>query len=256
MIFTLLQANNNIVITMVEYLVEDFVTEEVAIDDELVLSTSRSPPSSIILLRTVSVSYHCDAICHYKGKTYVGLFNHEIDRIDPNYNLTPSFLTLNSLVFSICVHQDRVYSLLFGKPYIVNVHDLHSGELLTSWNHCDDSYSYNKLAIVNNKVIIPDRLNKMLSVYELTGEPLREVSCPTLGSGYISLCKADSDSVIVSDSVTSRLFRIDLTTGKEIWSCTKLKVIPHAVTCDEYQYVYVTGHKSGKVWILDIRTGW
>lgn len=232
-----------------------YIEEVEAVDPELVLSTAKSPATSLTLLKSVPVSDHCISACHYKGNTYVGMFNQDVGKIGENFNHISAFLTQNSPVFSVCVHQDKIYSLLFGRPYVVNVHNINSGELLRSWNHCDTSFSYNKLIVAGDRVIIADRLNKLLSIYNLTGEPLRHLRCPRIGSGYVALCKADCDSVIVSDSVSSRLFRVNLATGEELWSCTDIKTIPHAVTCDESQYVYVIGHLSSKIWILDIHTG-
>jgi len=114
------------------------------------------------LINSAEVSPFCWSVYTYKGITYAGCYG-SVDRIDENNKVTKSFISIKgSCVMSISVHNDRIYTLSSG--FTVRVHDL-EGKSITSWTHTDKSKWINQLAIINNQIAIPDRLNKTLVFY-------------------------------------------------------------------------------------------
>ena len=114
---------------------------------------NRAPPTSIQLIKQVTLTGYPTAVCHYKGYTYVACQNGAVDRIDEGGQVTASFIKLTNWVTGIIAHEDRLYTLMYGQPYTVYVHDL-TGQQLRSWIHEDrGNYSARALAVINNELI-------------------------------------------------------------------------------------------------------
>jgi len=216
-------------------------------------ATTYTFPRSLELLQSVDFSNRCFCACKYKGNTYVGL-NCRVDRVDGSYNVPKSFLSSNNVVYGLAVCKDQLFTLAGSSSWKVNVHDL-SGKQVTSWSHSENSWSRNKLAIVDNQIVVPNRQNKKLTLYSLTGKVIKHVPCSTLGDNDVALCGADGHSVVVSDMGSSQVFKFDLTTEKVIWACKDVSK-PQGVTCYRNRYILVTNRSSKTtIWILDVETG-
>jgi len=212
---------------------------------------------SLKLLQSVDVSNDCYSVCKYDGNTYVGLYGAGIDRIDESFSVSKSFVSLTNFVVGATVHRNKLYAvqLISNTNWAVHVYDL-TGKQVTSWSHHDSSGRVNKLAIVDNQVVVPDRHSKRLKIYSLTGEVVKHVSCPLLDSySHTAICAADRHCVVVSDYGSSQVFKLDLTTEKVIWTCKDVSQ-PEGVTCYKSKYILVTNYSSKTtIWILDVETG-
>ena len=226
-----------------------------ALDLENGLSTSPPLPKALRLIKYVNVSDYVLSACHYQGNTYAGLYSGEVDKIDANYQLTRSFLSLAKAVYGVTVYKDRVYTLVYGNPnYTVNVHDL-SGQLITSWSHADITNGYHsKFAIVADQLVITDRQNKRLTIYSLTGQIIKHLPCPEFGASYVALCSCGDDSVIVSDYGSARVFRMSITFGAISWASDGVYK-PRGAACYGRNWVLVASYNSSLIRILDVNTG-
>ena len=85
-------------------------------------------------------------------------------------------------------------------------------------------------------------------MYTLTGQIIRQTPCQKLSRyGYVSMCAADNDSVIVSVDGSQRVYRISITTGQVLWESSQIY---------NNQYVLVaSGGQQVKIHILDVNTG-
>ncbi|XP_067939125.1 uncharacterized protein [Watersipora subatra] len=110
------------------------------------------------------------------------------------------------------------------------------------------------LAITCDKIVAPDRNNKLLIIYSLTGNKIKELSCPQLTKGEVSLCAAGLNKVVVSDYDSSQVFMIDIATDQLLWSCEDV-IKPQGVTCYGERYVLVAAYESTTVKVLDSSTG-
>jgi len=243
-----------------------FITEEKR-DTEIELTNERtasitpeqglvvSPPlpKSVELINTVEVSPHCYSIYTYKGVTYAGCVG-GVDRIDENNKVTKSFISIKGCyVESISVHNDRIYT--FSSNSTVRVHDL-KGKPITSWTHTDNKlYRLNKLAIINNQIAIPDRLNKTIVFYSLNGEVVNTLPCPLLTDTLVHLSAADNNSIIISQRDSSLVYKVDTSSGDIIWQCKEVTK-PLGVTCYRDEFVLVAdGTKPGTLCVLSLHTG-
>jgi len=218
--------------------------------------TTSTPPNSLKLLQSVDVSNDCYSVCSYEGNTYVGLYGGGVDRVDENYNVTQSFVTVSGSVFGLTVYKDQLYSLVRkgSNNWKVEVYDF-SGNQVTSWSHGDNVAWTNKLVIVDDQVVVPDRPNKRLTIYSLTGKVIKHLPCSLLSDSWVAICAADRHCVVVSDHNSSQVFKLDLTTEKVIWTCEDVTK-PEGVTCYRSKYILVTNYSSKTtIWILDVRTG-
>ena len=72
---------------------------------------NRAPPTSIQLIKQVTVGDNPTTVCQYKGYTYVGCSKGAIDRIDEGGNVTSSFIKLTNWITGIIAYEDRLYML-------------------------------------------------------------------------------------------------------------------------------------------------
>jgi len=221
--------------------------------------TTPTFPKSLELVQSVDVSDECYSVCKYEGKAHVGLSSGAgIDRIDESFSVSKSFVSVTNCVSGITACNKQLYTLVYvsnnNPRWAVHVYDL-TGKQVTSWSHHDSSQYVNKLAIVDDQFVVPDRGNKRLTIYSLTGEVIKHVSCPLLSSLTVAICAADRYCVVVSDWGSSQVFKLDLTTEKVIWTCKDVSE-PEGVTCYRSKYILVTNCSSKTtIWILDVETG-
>jgi len=209
-------------------------------------------PTSLKLLKSVDVSSSCNSVCSYEHCTYVGVQHNSdgIVRIDEDFNVTKSFIS-EIVVSGVVAYKDKFYALT--RSHEVRVYTL-DGNQVTSWHHKDKRNSQNQLVIIDDQVVIPDRSNRMITIYSPVGEVIKDIPCNLLGqSSTISICLADSHCVVISDF--SQVFKLDLTTEKVIWTCEEVTK-PQGVTCYRSKYILVTNQsKKTTIWILDVKTG-
>ena len=93
---------------------------------------SRAPPTSIQLNKQVDLGNFPFAVCRYKGYTYVGRTTGAVDMIDEGGDVTSAFIKLAKAVTGIVAYEDRLYTLMYGNPYTVYVHNL-TGQQLRMW---------------------------------------------------------------------------------------------------------------------------
>ena len=233
----------------------DVEVKIVSIDNIYIDCTSElsiKPPKSITLLKSVKTSGNAHAVCHYKGVTYLGTYNCTVETIDSDFNIkTLVSLGKGRYPFGISIHEDRIYVLLsrWGGPYTINVYDL-SGQLITQWNRTD-SCLYNRPAIVSNQIVVPDYQNKQLTVYSLTGEVIKHITCSHL-SGASSACAIDNNSIIVTSYHTFQVFKVNISTEETVWTCNDV-ALPQAVAIYGKDYVCVGSEE--KISFLNINTG-
>jgi len=219
--------------------------------------TTPTLPNSLKFFQSVDVYNYCDSVCRYEGNTYVGVNGGGAARVDENYNVTQSFVTVSDYVFGLTAYKDQLYTLVRGgsNNCKVEVYDF-SGNQVTSWSHsdCGDVY-INKLVIVDDQVVVPDRPSRRLTIYSLTGEVIEQVPCSLLSNSLVAICAADRHCVVVSDYNSSQVFKLDLTTEKVVWTCKDVTK-PEGVSCYRSKYILVTNQSSRTtIWILDVKTG-
>ena len=177
--------------------------------------------------------------------------------IDGDFN-SKTLVTLGTdhWPYAIIIRKSKMYVLVSGgpsTPCTINVYDL-SGQLISQWNRKDKCH-YIRPAIVSNQIVIPDAINKQLTVYSLSGEVIKNIPCPQFKgriADRFSICKADNNSVIVSNKTASEVSKINITTGDTVWTCNEIAE-PQAVAIYEKNYVCVGS--EGKISILQINTG-
>ena len=221
---------------------------------------NRAPPTSIQLIKQVTVAIYPTAVCQYQGYTYVGCSNGAVDRIDERGQVTPSFIKLTTRVTGVIAHEDRLYTLMYGgggPPYTVYVHDLR-GQQLHSWIHEDiGNFSARALAVINSELIITDRTNKRFTIYTLTGERVRDVPCDLINNSGISFCHVGDNSVLVANcEAKPRLFRVNLTTGDVVWRSDRVNS-PAGILMYSKDLALVTKRLSNqvKIWTLNADNG-
>ncbi|XP_067944903.1 uncharacterized protein [Watersipora subatra] len=209
-------------------------------------------PKSITLLKSIELPSWPVSVCQHEGVTYVGLNNSTVSRIDSNYKLHDSFISTSDCVESISIHENRLYLLARSKPLTVSVYDL-SGQVNTTWQHPYHDYYCSMLTVAAGKVVVADPPNKRLTIYSLTGETLRNVSCPLLSNHRVTICAGHGDDVIIADHKTKKVFRFNITTGNVMWTFTHPDP-PQGLVCYG-DYILVAARNSSIIYTLSYATG-
>lgn len=219
----------------------------------------KHPPSSVRLVREVDVGSECPSVCNFKGYTYIGHNSGIIDQIDKQGNITSGFISEGySSIVSLRAHEDQLYVLVHGSPYTIYVHDM-SGKQLRSWKHSDKSGGWggNKLALVNNQLVVADTANQQIQLYNTTtGDICKTIPCPQItANNWLAMGEGGANSVVISDHISSKVFKLNLTTGAILWTHTNIQN-PQGVTLLGPHHVAVSARVNGtKVWILNLSTG-
>ena len=151
------------------------------------------------------------------------------------------------------MYKDRMYILVYGQPHILHVYNM-VGQVVTKCNHNDIGSAHTKIAIVSDRLVIPDRQNHYLVVYSLTGQVVKNISCQLTQGSYVSMCAVGDDSVIVANHNLGRVFKVNITTSKVIWTCSDVAK-PEGVACYGQQHVLIASYGSSAIKILDAATG-
>ncbi|XP_067941158.1 uncharacterized protein [Watersipora subatra] len=236
-----------------EIMLEVVSTEGFLIDEQLNLRSSKPSPKSIRRLHTVTLPSNPHSARNWSSRILSGMENKTVATIDNNYQVKGSFITFNGYPAAMEVYKDRLYTTVYDNPWTIYVHD-QQGKQVTSWNHSDCDSCFTGLSIICDKVVAPDRNNKLLIIYSLTGNKLKEIPCSQLSQDYVSLCVSGSDEVVVSDLSSSQVCLIDVSKGQLIWCCKDVPQ-PLGVACYGKRYVLVAARNSSVVKVLDSSTG-
>ena len=221
----------------------------------------RAPPTSVQIIKQVTVGSCPLAVCQHNGYTYVGREYRAVDRIDEGGNVTSSFIKLAETVTGIVAYEDRLYTLMYGgrdKPYTVHVHDL-SGQQLFSWKYEDMSDFLGRfLTVIHNKLVIADRTNKRFTIYTLTGEFVRDVPCDLINDAVLTICHVGDNSILVAIcGAKPGLYRMNLTTGDVEWRSDSV-YSPVGILMYRTDYALFTSYSSSnrvKIFTLNADTG-
>lgn len=177
-------------------------------------------------------------------------------KIDGENTIT-TFEIFNNLVVGIIAHENKIYVLRHGNPYVISVHDTQGKQLLEFNFEDQNNNNANAFAIVNNHLTIANNKRSCIDIYTLTGTKLHSIPCPLIGKQYVSLCGCGEDDVVVADRSSNKVFRVSLPTGTIQWTSDVVKS-PIGVCQHRNQYLLVTTNDSSSTfiaWILDSDTG-
>ncbi|XP_067929316.1 uncharacterized protein [Watersipora subatra] len=225
------------------------------VDDSAASVQLIMPPTSLKLMKEVPAEELFYTVAHSDEFTYAGGVESTLYRIDESDN---SVTLLSSLegeyIEGLCLYNERLYILV--DPYKVSVTKM-NGKLITSWDHSDSNNDVNKLVVTGDKVVVPDRSNKRLTIYSLDGHIIKHIPCLQDGEfRTMALCAPDQKSVVVSSHETSTVFRVNIETGETMWTCTEVND-PSGVACYKGEYILVTPLNSDhtEIHILQADTG-
>ncbi|XP_067930462.1 uncharacterized protein [Watersipora subatra] len=225
------------------------------VDDAAISTNFLTPPTSLNLQKLVPVPSTYYTVAHSDKLAYAGGYGSTLYRIDESDNTVTSLSSLERRhIDGLCLYNDKLYTLVY--PYKVIVTDL-NGKLITSWDHSDSISDVNKLVVTGDKVVVPNRSNKCLTVYSLNGQIIKHIPCLQDGEWRtMAMCALNQKSVVVSSCKTSTVFSVNIETGETMWTCTEMDT-PGGVACYKGEYIVVTPLNSThtELYILQSDTG-
>lgn len=219
-------------------------------------------PKTLKLLHTLDVDQFPRSVFHHQGITYLGMDDGAVYTIDANYKLGGAHDEgLGGEVKSIAAYGDTLLSLLV-LLYDENVADSYTHQLLvhklsargaryqTQWN-VNECLS---MCVVAREVILLDHKTKQMKVYSLKGRFIRNLLCPKISPrGATSLCTAGEDSVVVSDQLGSKIYRINVNSGELMWTSAEV-TNPMSVTVYNQKWLLLST-RQGQICVLNIKSG-
>ena len=219
-------------------------------------SSLARPPKQIELLKKIHL--HCTVDCvdlQDDNVTYIGKTNCEVAKVTEFVNNNLNIKT-DRWISGVQAYGNRIYVLIhdYDKNHVV-VYDM-NGEKIISWNHFSHSTNLNKLVVVAGRVVVPSGKTQTLTVYTTEGRLVKEIDCHDMISDeQKGLAVCGDDSVIVSDCYTNCVFRVNIDSGKVMWTSKHVQY-PQGVVCYKNRYVLVTNcNTDTRIWILDADTG-
>ena len=210
------------------------------------------------LLRTVSVGERPISVCHHDDVTYVGNDKEfTIERITADGEVQKNFIKLDGYVSSLMISNDDIFVAVCAsstEEHKIKVFDL-DGCSIRSWKRDDCGNYLNKLGICGDKVVMPNRKNKTLTVYSLDGQMIKSVPLPQINDNQVSMSAAGNNYVVISHHSSNTVFKVDINTGETLWSSKHVQ-LPQGIVCYRDRYVLLTKQGSSTtVYILDATTG-
>lgn len=209
------------------------------------------------LIRRVDFGTTCWSATHYSGQIYAGLVSGISVVMADSLSYQP--LVFDDAVASIIAHEDVIYALQWSfedRDWSTAAYDTQL-QPIRSWKLAEsDEGSQKDIGLHSGNILTPDRCGKTIMEYSLTGELMREISCPSLQYEKVYICLASNNDMILSSGCV--VSRIDLSTGDSRWSVESLER-PTAVCCNSKDRVYVAvagGSSNIPIAILNGETDW
>ena len=235
---------------------------------KLFLNLFNRPPTSIELVREVTVGEKPTSVCHYKSFTYVGHRTGSVHRVDQAGNVVKNFINHKSTgsamfpwITGIAGYRDKLCLLVYNPPaHSVIVHDL-EGHQCHRWRIEDGSgHFYRVHSVSDDSVIIANRPKKEILIYSLTGVLFKTVKCELLStSAAVYLTWLGRNSILISNGLAQpKFFKVHLDKGTVEWQSEEGTIAdPRGVTAYCQDYSLVTTHRTGQtcLWIINHATG-
>ena len=154
-------------------------------------------------------------------------------------------------------HKGRLYCTCNTKLGNL-IHGFQNEQRLSSWSVSDGGLTWAgcRMCFIGEELAVADRPNQRITLYTTNGEEIRHVACNSITcDGSVVICRAEQQSIIISDELSSTVLKLNLGSGEIEWKSTCVPQ-PQAVTCDLPGYVLVASKsKVPTLWVLDIKTG-
>ena len=215
-----------------------------------------TPPTSMSLIKSVTVSQYPVSVHSYDNKIYLGWWGSgDLLRYDLDLSGGEALVKGASRVTSIQAYNNELY-VWFAQEDLIKVYDM-TGKPKRSWKHSCMSKDINKLRVVSDRVVVSPAQDQALTVYNLQGQLWKRIKCPGLSNtgSHKAMAVCSDDSVIVSDRGTNSVFRVNIDSGEVMWTSKHVQGA-EGVVCYKNRYVLVTNKNTyTKIWILDADTG-
>lgn len=218
---------------------------------------SQRPPASLKEIESFNTSGYCTNVQHFAGVTYLGSDNGSVSILGaPTVRVRETALIeLRKHVAGLDVCDSGVVVSTDGYPNRVG-HYTNDGKLITAWAHTDTKGCWSSnVAIVNDRVVLVDKTGHSIRIYTMDGKVVKTIPCLAVTGRWVSICRADNESVIISVYKTSRVLKVNILSGETVWACNSIDKA-QGVVCFRDKYVLVARECEGTVIsILDINTG-
>ena len=218
------------------------------------LRTAQVQPTGVTLLREVRVGEDScpSAACQIGPNTYVGFANGVIKKIQLSNGSIGNFTALKAPITGMSACKDKIYCLQSQTGYVtvLNLSGGVSGLFLIN-----KTGAGNDMVIVGNKLVVSNKAAQVLQVYSIAGNFLRQIKClQWTRKVVITLVACGEDSVILCDTASQRVMRVNVNTGYVLWNTTKI-VAPLSVTLCGGKVIVMTSGPKPEARFLDPNRG-
>ena len=175
------------------------------------------------------------------------IFNCDIESVEVTPGMVIGIQTYNQSIYTLrhdvgLVSNDREIKV-FDRTTFKEV-----GSLWAPFN----SFPGN-LAVINDKVYVPDDDSKRLCTFSLSGMRLDDVENPSFVTPA-NLSVSSPDSIIICDREANKVHKLDSRTDTITWTCTDVSS-PIGVCCDTNGDVWVWSESTKSIYILSSQSG-
>ena len=211
-------------------------------------------PTKMTLIKRIKMENPCSSVCNHNDETYVAVMRNGILKNNKLGELSTANGKLDD-ISGMKVHKGRLYCSGFGN---VLVYGIQNEQQLSSWSVIDGGSTWPgcRMCFIGEELAVADRANQRINLYTTNGEEIRHVVCNAITHlGSVVICRAERQSIIISDEPSSTVLKLNLESGEIEWRTTCVPD-PQAVTCDLPGYVLVASKsKVPTLRVLDSKTG-
>ena len=222
-----------------------------------ILNTSQGPPTALQLIRVVKIDGDCITVAANGNDVYVGAMGGTILKMNKLNQFEQFSKVPSSNIVGLTIHSNTLYFLNSHGIFQI---DLKTMKQSSFFNHADkSSYRGSRMIVTQNQLVVADITNQRLTIYSLTGQLIRHVDCPSIcgPDSWVSICLSPSNPnvIIVSDSQSSQVFAVNLTTGAVLWTNRDIRK-PQGIASYGSEHDLVTkADRTTQLWVLSADTG-
>ena len=214
-------------------------------------------PTKMTLIKRIKMENSCSSVCHHNDETYAAVFCKGIMKINKLGEVSSAYDDPYD-ISGMKVLKGRLYYTRNSERGNLLVYGIQNKQHLSSWSVSDDGHTWPgcRMCFIGEELAVADRENRRITLYTTNGEEIRHFACNSITHhGSLVICRAEQQSIIISDEPSSTVLKLNLISGEIEWKSTCVPQ-PQAVTCDLSGYVLVASKSEvPTLSVLDSKTG-
>lgn len=218
------------------------------------LRTARVQPTGVTLLREVNLVENAfpSALCQIGPNTYVGFGNGVIKKVQLSNGSLSNFAICRKPITGMAAYKGKIFCL---ESDTASISIISMSGKINQQLPIKPTGDGSDIVIVGEKIVVSNKAKQVLQVYSTGGGAVREIKClQWTQHSRVSMVAYNNSSVIVCDTVSQRILRVNVDTGHVLWNRTNI-TSPSGTSICGGRVIVTNGPTEPQAWILGPDTG-